>query len=135
MGMYTELVCAFELKQTAPKEMATILRAMTVGDVDYLEDLEEKHATPNHALFSTYRWKFMLRCDSYYFDGDTSSTIRYDDIAKAPIVTIRCNLKNYDQEIEKFIDWVKPHIQGANGNYFIGYSRYEEDDKPTLIFV
>ncbi|RUS01125.1 hypothetical protein EFW58_01156 [Bacillus velezensis] len=50
-------------------------------------------------------------------------------------MTIRCNLKNYDNEIENFIEWISPFIYKKDGNYFIGYKRYEEDKEPELIFV
>lgn len=131
MGMYTELVCAFNLKEETPTEVIGILERMCDGDIQDLNLIE----LPDHNLFKSARWKFMLKSDSYYFDGDSHSTIRNDSIG-GYYVTIRCNLKNYDDEIEKFIDWVKPYISyGGNGDYFIGYSRYEESKEPTLIYV
>lgn len=131
MGMYTELVCAFELKDDTPENVIKVLGAMCNGDTDLLDEND----IPNHELFETQRWRFMLRSDSYYFDGDTNSTLRKDDIA-GWIATIRCNLKNYKNEIEKFIDWIEKYILYAGeGEYFIGYSRYEEDKQPKLIYV
>lgn len=124
MGMYTELVMACELKENISEEVIETLRYM-VGDSDYLATV------PVHALFNTDRWKAMLRCDSYYFDGDTNSTLRYDDIGKSYVLTIRCNLKNYCGEIEKFLDWI---IQYSYTCGFVGYTRYEESENPTLIY-
>lgn len=124
MGMYTELVCAFELKKDTPKEIVDILKYM-------VDEGEEPVENPNHPLFETDRWHFMLTSNSYYFDGDTTSTVRKDHIAET-IVTIRCNLKNYDDEIEKFIDWIKPY---SNTRGFIGYKRYEQDEHPELIYI
>ena len=124
MGMYTELVMACKLKKNAPEDVVETLKYM-VGDSEYLA------AIPTHDLFKTDRWKFMLRCDSYYFDGDTNSTFRYDDIRKSYVLTIRCNLKNYCDEIEEFLNWIVPY---SNTNGFVGYSRYEESETPTLIY-
>ena len=124
MGMHTELVMACELKGNVPGEVIETLKYM-VGDSEYLATV------PVHALFTADRWKSMLRCDSYYFDGDTHSTLRYDDIGKSYILNIRCNLKNYCSEIEKFLDWIIPY---SNTNGFVGYTRYEEDENPTLIY-
>jgi transposase InsO family protein len=42
-------------------------------------------------------------------------------------------LKNYDNEIKHFIDWLTPYIDQEDGEC-IGWSWYEEDDKPTLLF-
>lgn len=124
MGMYTELVMACKLKKNAPEDVVETLKYM-VGDSEYLA------AIPTHDLFKTDRWKSMLRCDSYYFDGDTNSTFRYDDIGKSYVLTIRCNLKNYCDEIEEFLNWIIPY---SNTNGFVGYSRYEESETPTLIY-
>ncbi len=134
MGMYTELVCAFELPEDTDPCVIETLQIMT-GEIEM-----DEHVLPDHELFQTDRWYFMLRCDSYYFPGTTHSEIKHDEIAKDYYVTIRCNLKNYCGEIEKFIDWITPYIyRGApendKGKMFIGYKRYEEDAEPTLIYI
>jgi len=131
--MYTELVCAFELKRDTPESVITILTYMCEGKG---KELREFMTLPNHELFKTARWEYMLNSDSYYFDGRTNSIIRYDDISRSYFVTIRCNLKNYDSEIQKFIDWIKPYIYGAGRrDKFIGYYRCEENRDPTLIYI
>lgn len=124
MGMYTELVMACELKSNVPEDVIGTLKYM-VGDSEYLATV------PIHNLFETDRWKWMLRSNSYYFDGDTHSTFRYDDIAKAYYLTVRCNLKNYCDEIYEFLNWI---VQYSYTDGFVGYSRYEEAENPTLIY-
>lgn len=126
MGMYTELHFNAELRADVPAEVVTLLRAM-VGDTDFPTSF------PEHPLFSCDRWKGMLQSDSYYFAADTHSTMRYDDIGKAWMLCIRCNLKNYCQEIQKFIDWIEPYILAYEGD-FLGFSRYEQTEEPTLIY-
>jgi len=76
----------------------------------------------------------MLHCDSYYFDADTHSTLRYDDIIGSYFLCIRSNFKNYDDEIQSFIDWIRPYINKSEGD-FLGFWRYEEDEEPTLIYA
>lgn len=39
---------------------------------------------------------------------------------------------NYDSEIKHFLDWLAPYIE-TNG--FIGYTKYEEFEDPTLIYI
>jgi hypothetical protein len=41
-------------------------------------------------------------------------------------------LKNYDNEIELFLNFLEPWI---NDKGFIGYQRYENCGLPTLIFM
>ena len=97
MGMYTELVMACELKEDVPEEVIETLKYMA-NDIDYLATV------PVHPLFETDRWKWMLRSDSYYFDGKTHSAFDYDDISKSYYITVRCNLKNYCDEIQEFLN-------------------------------
>ncbi len=130
MGMYTELVCAFELTEETPRHIIETLEFMCGQREDHPNEL------PDHKLFSEEtRWKWMLQSDSCYFDGKTHSEIVNDTVIGVCYVTIRCNLKNYDDEIENFIDWVSPYIRKDYDHYFIGYERYEENKKPTLLFV
>ena len=127
MGMYTEFHYNAELKQDIPEEVRAVLEFM-VGNLD------QEPSTPDHPLFAEgTRWRFMLRCDSYYFDADTHSTLR-DDRQGGSYLCIRCNLQNYADEIEKFCDWVRPYIDKFEGE-FLGFSRYEETETPTLIFA
>ena len=62
----------------------------------------------------------------------TNSKIMFDNISKCYKVNIRANLKNYDNEIDKFLHWLTPYIDTEG---FIGYTRYEEYDDPTLIYI
>lgn len=129
MGMYTEFHFNVKLKTNVDSKILATLEFMLSG-LSNKCDLSFK--TPDHELFETDRWRYMLRCNSYYFPADTHSTLRHDDIRKNYHLCIRCNLKNYSGEIEKFIDWIKPHIDAFDGD-FLGFSRYEETDDPTLI--
>lgn len=128
MGMYTALHYNSELNKDTPQPVIDILKFM-VGDVE-----DEPKKLPKHPLFETERWRFMLRMDSYYFDEDTHSTLRYDKIGESYYLNIRSNLKNYDSEIEKFIDWIMPYLDEfkQNGD-FLGFYRYEESEDPTII--
>ena len=44
------------------------------------------------------------------------------------------NIKNYNNEIEEFFEWLMPYIDGEEGD-FIGYSRYEETKELTLVYL
>jgi hypothetical protein len=123
MGMYTELNISVKIK--AEDETKKILSYMTGrSDMDF--------EIPSHPLFSSPRWKFMLKCDSVYFDHVADSAL-YGDLCdnKSYILNVRCDLKDYDDEIKHFLDWIYPF---TNTRGFIGYTRYEEDEDPTLIY-
>jgi len=127
MGNYTELNCAFSLSKHTPQHIADILLYMTG------QSLTRPDEIPPHSLFGDTTWDYMLKSASAYFDGDAHSTVRLDESSGKHRVTIRCNFKNYDDEITKFIDWITPYIDALRGD-FIGYSRYEDTEVPTLLY-
>lgn len=128
MGMYTALHFNSELNKEVPSQVIDVLKFMA-GDAE-----NEPKTLPEHPLFKTERWRYMLEMDSYYFDEDTHSTLRFDEISEAYYLNIRCNLKNYDSEIEKFIDWIMPYLDECKQDGdFLGFYRYEEDESPTII--
>jgi hypothetical protein len=120
MGMYTELVMNFELKNSTSKEVVDILSFL-------FNDSERPDILPDHEFFKCDTWDFIGNGCSHYFTPFSLSRF------KGGHISTRSDLKNYDREIEKFIDWVMPYIKACEGD-FLGYSRYEEDREPTLIF-
>lgn len=124
MGMYTELNIAVEIENNE-----NVIRKLHFMLGTSKEDVEI-----NHPLFGTYRWAWMLQSNSYYFPGQADSKLYRDDLYKDDpmyFLNIRCNLKNYDDEINLFLDWLCPYIITEG---FLGYTRYEENDNPTLIY-
>lgn len=129
MGMYTELNLGVRFHKNTPQNVIDILKYMLAESPVRFEYLRPQ--LPEHPLFKTDRWMIMLDCGSYYFDGKPDSSLNYDKITECYFLNVRCNLKNYDREIEHFLDFIQPYLY-TNG--FIGYTRYEEDDDPTLIY-
>ena len=125
MGMYTELNLGLALIKDVPDEIVDILKYMLNDRIELAMEL------PSHPLFETRRWKYMLRCDSYYFDARTDSSMGFDDIDKKYHLNVRSNLENYDNVFEEFLNFLEPYIDTFG---FIGYMRYEEDEDPTLIY-
>jgi len=136
MGMYTALSLGVELRKDVPPQVIELLRYM-VGDSKnppWLSLVNHDAANERHPFFSCPRWGFMLRCDSYYFDWDTRFTLRHDAIANAYFLSGVCNLENYDQEIENFLDWLNPFIAESVDGY-IGWTMYEEVEFPTILML
>ena len=126
MGMYTELVLGVNLRSDTPENIINILNYMLSGISD-----STKPEITDHPLFSTERWPIMLVCDSYYFDGRTDSSMERDTVSKRYELNVRTNFKNYNNEVDLFLDFIRPYLY-TDG--FLGYMRYEDDDDPTLIY-
>lgn len=128
MGMYTEILVTANLKQNVQNQVVEIIKHMIGTNRTDMPPL------PKHPLFDSDRWDMLFCCTSYYFPGETVSRFRFDDISNQWHLTARANLKNYGGEIELFMDWIAPHIDTQPGD-FVGLSRYEETEWPTLWHV
>lgn len=127
MGMYTELYIACRIRGDVPIEVINILNHMFSVDA-------EPEKLPEHDFFKCHRWGCLGTGSSYYFVPESVSCFRRDSINSGYTLISRSDLKNYDDEIAKFIDWIKPYIEGEPYDH-IGHYRYEENDKPTLLFL
>ena len=126
MGMYTELVVQFEIKKDAPTWVDRTLRSMA-GIEDPAGEYNPQWK--DHPLFETDRWSWMLNSGgAVYMWGRGSVVDQYGRWSVA------ISLKNYGDEIGKFLDWVAPHIRHY-GRDFLGFKRYEENEDPTLIYI
>lgn len=125
MGMYTELFISTRIKDVP--EVIDILKDMISGNHIELEQI------PDHPFFYTTRWKHMLRCSSHYFVPVASSLLEYSKIGDFWVFTNRSDFKNYDNEIDLFVDWLNPYIDAIEGE-MVGYFRYEEDQEPTILY-
>jgi hypothetical protein len=118
MGMYTELYLRSGLKMDTPQEVIDLLRMMVAGD------------PPDTTPFGGGRCAWMLRCASHYHFPYAQSSMDYADYVNRWYLFVRCDLKNYEGEIEAFLKWIAPHLDACKGDY-IGHTRYEEDPLPT----
>lgn len=118
MGMYTELYLRSDLKEDTPKEVIDLLRAMVEGDV------------PATTPFGGGRCPRMFRSASHYHFPYPQSSMDYADYLDRWYLFVRCDLKNYEGEIEAFLKWIAPYLNASEGEY-LGHTRYEEDDLPT----
>lgn len=133
MGMYTEFVFGVSLLSTTPKEVLSLL--------DYLVNSDEFNYTnnlPDHKFFSTDRFRSIALCSSYYFgysDSNSKFSLDKDRISKEYLLSTRSSIKNYNNEIEKFVDWIKPYVSNGSGtNDLLGYMLYEEASVPYLFY-
>jgi hypothetical protein len=139
MGMYTELV--FGASLDIPKKEFNIL--------SFLIDPSNKEYPESWPQIwqelSRMRW-VLVGQSSYYFGARWQPPflhINKNDYeqSKTPgnvscFLSIRSNIKNYDGEIEKFLDWIKPFIEKGSGNWDM-YATviYEDTEEPTIYYL
>ena len=128
MGMYTEYNLRFELNKN-PNVRDFFSDWFDTSKDDIIVPETEEF---NHEFFECSRWKGLPFTGSFYFPQGGRSGLYIpwgkDDHFD---VFITGSIKNYESEVEKFIDWVKPFVFGSG---FMGYHLYEENETPTLVY-
>lgn len=128
MGMYTELHLSFALKKDTPDVVLNTLSKM-VMESDF------RKFEFNYVDFKTARSEIMFKCSSYYFIPFSVSMLKYDKISKQYYLLVHSNFKNYEDDINLFLLYINKYIESrGNDKTFIGYSRLEEADEPTLYY-
>lgn len=127
--MYTEIIFGAGLKKELPETVVSAIKKLVAG-----EDLGE--TAPDHSFFKSERPWLLRSAGSYCFTGTVEPKFWFDEIANQWFLHFRTNIKNYDSEIEKFIDWIKPHIgQGVGERNFFAVVTYEEASEPTIYYL
>ena len=124
MGMYTELNFACSIKN-APDFVLKTIKKMIEGDEVDTDWPEETR------FFGDSRIYWMFNSASYYHHPVPVN--RLENLNGEWFLSARFNIKNYNNEIETFIEWLTPFMSNHEGE-FLGYKRYEEDERPSLLF-
>ena len=129
MGMYTELICGCTLRKDTPK--------IFVDSMFWLLNNTQGKESPEITKFiDNYDLSRILFSDSYYFGAPSNCIFKYDKIGDNYELSIRSNLKNYEGQIEKFLDYITPYVEDGSGTKNIfAMVLYEEDEFPTLYTV
>lgn len=127
MVMYTQLVLGVDLVKDVPEEVVRILKYMCGQKEDQFETL------PDHPLFKCKGWSYILNYTSSYFQGNTDSKVYYHNYYGENYysLNVRCNFKNYEDELEHFLNWLSPYVKTTDK--VIGYSLHETERLPTWI--
>lgn len=121
MGTYTELVLKCSIKDDRPQIVHEVLTFLFGKDSEQPTDL------PDHPFFKKRGWEAVGRSGSYYHCP--APTNFYD----GKYLFSRSDFKNYDDEIDSFLEWLKPYLSNAPGK-FIGWIFCEQVKEPIFIY-
>ena len=82
-----------------------------------------------------YDFYRLFGSSSYYFGAaNPVRKFHYDSIAESYKISTRADLKNYTDQIEKFIEYIKPYVEHGSGydHEIFAYVQYEEDPFPKM---
>ena len=132
MGMYTEIIFGAGLKDISETDIKILEYMLDPKLVSDTFDFD----IPDHKFFKTERWQSLFIKQSYYFPLVTYCSFFYDQISDLHFLGFRSNLKNYNSEIELFLDWIKPYIEEGSGDSdFYAITCYEQQDIPTIHYL
>lgn len=124
MGMYTELIFGASLKEDTPMEVIKRLKCV-LGEC-------------GHGIKCKDEFAHVLSMSSYYF-GVSSSVGRMwqeNTSNRNWVISSRSNIKNYNNEIETFLGWIKPFIKSGSGNReMYAIVLYEDAEEPTIHYL
>jgi hypothetical protein len=139
MGHYTELFFAAEVDLEAAHAIQEFLGLTAEQfETDYL---------PPHRFFTLPGAGRLLVGWSAYSSGSKVSAQLEREVyppagQESYHLTIRSSFKNYENELDHFLDWITPHVvyvaQGFDedsGFKYVGHSLYENAKVPTLHFI
>lgn len=126
--MYTELIFGATLKENTPTYVTQALDSV-INDRTNIDLPDEVKQFSDEYSLSKLIW-----CSSYYFGAHSNKpSFTFDKIANRWSISFRANCKNYQNEIEKFIEFIKPYVEyGSGPTNIFAIVQYEEDDYPTL---
>lgn len=118
MGDYTEILVNVDFVEDLPKDIVDTIKAMCDGDYDD-PILEGK----------PYRWTSLFSSGSFYTVDTACANFTYSEIGGHWSLLGKGDIKNYDEEIQKFFKYIEPYTEGS----FMGYMQFEDSKLPTLM--
>jgi len=128
MGMFTELIFGAALKKDTPQEVIDSIKYMAGQIQDQ----------PKGFPFEEQRLKWLFTSGGSYYFGvhEAVFDMKFDKLTSEWIISARVNLKNYEQEIQKFLEWIKPFISKGSGTRdFYAIVTYEQQEEPTIHYL
>lgn len=135
MGTYSEFYFKARLRKDTPKQVIDFLdKTINHKDIGLPEDTVFYHSSDvpkvniEHEFFECPRWEMLFLSNNWSPELIKGSTF------KDYILEIHSEFKNYDGEIDKFIDWISPFIAGHKKKKYLGYEKGEWTNQRTNIY-
>ena len=129
--MYTEMIFGCKLSKSTPKECINALNYSINGAMEDWDNLSEE----DRQFHDDYDLGYLFHGSSYYF-GVNLPVNRFwrDNIDNCWHISVRSNIKNYEGQIENFLDYIADYVEQGSGygSHVYAYVQYEEDALPTI---
>ena len=132
--MYTKLRLEVSLREDTPESAIELLHIMCkhnddLHELDQLLNENIEHRV--HPLFGTWRGLWQFRCDGGFGDWETPYFVREED--RTYTLRVSFSVKNYEKNIQLFLDWVSPFVRKYREGEQLGVYQYEEDREESVV--
>ena len=111
MGTYAEFYFKAKLRKDTHGKVLYTLQQLMAFELLKL----------NHEFFECERVEQLFHSTN---GNDYCSGMSLTKQGDYPLLEIHTEFKNYDSEIEKFIDWISPYVVGRKKKQYVGYYNY-----------
>lgn len=130
MGYYTELILGCSLKIDTPQFVIDTLKYLG-GQITKVPEgypFSDDDSRLDFYFFSRSSYCFGV-CNAHF-----SLTLKDDFKPHFYILDARCNLKNYNKEIQTFLDWLEPYVDHGSGSQSFYAIVTPEDGTPIFYY-
>jgi len=127
----TKLKLDIKLIFDVPEDVLKVLRQM-LGNALNERQIDE-YDLPIHELFEDPSWEYVLKDNRECLVAESASVMRYDHDDGQYFLNIQTEKHNYNNEVERFVDWIDPYVDAFYGEY-LGYKIRDGDDGKTPLF-
>ena len=124
MGHYTKLNVKIKLKKDTPENVINLIKRIVIDkDLGLSINTTFFHSNDifkpefDHEFFKCERWYQLFIMNN--FDSSKQSKFYFKN--NRWILELNSEFKNYDSEIDHFIDWIKPYVSGRKKKQYIGW--------------
>ena len=136
MGHYTEFKFKGKLKKDTPAEVTKFLHRIFIErDLGLPRNAMLFHSKDvfkpdfDHPFFKCERWYQCFLGTNFNGENMEERTMKYNTHGNS-IILIHSEFKNYDDEIEHFLDWIKPFLAGRKKRQYLGWKEGENWESP-----
>jgi len=119
---YTELIFGAKLKKDTPKSVIETLKYLT-GEND----------KPNKLDFKVKKYNPLLGSSTYFGVSQPVTKLTKESRDKTWLLSSRANISNEENEIEDFLNWIKPYVEKGSGeNNIYAITIPIDSNSPTI---
>jgi hypothetical protein len=123
MSYITEIKLKINLGKNTPPKL--------IEWIDKCIDSTQKTQYEDHPFFETERWQKIFA--TYGYDGYSKPTLT--KVKNGYTLELHTDINYESEELNTFIDWIKPHILGRKKKVYLGWFERDSQFEKTNVYA